>query len=185
MKSPILSAAMLGVAIAAPISTAQPAVQAPAPLANEAATRTHCLSLAEDYLRRDKAELRESIDASMAPTIAAVEAEASKAGIGGRSWQESGVPSMGEQMRAQLMRGVDRILDRLRQSPPLDQEYVSTQRLGSSFVRHTHVLRFEDEGWRLDCTYYRAKNGWKPRVALPSSETMGDVFSPSSTSGPK
>ena len=147
-----------------------------ATLADAPSTRAHCDALAEDYLRGNPAELRERIARGMASTITTLDSEAARH-LPGASADGSGPPSIAQQLQAQLMRGVDLILERLRQSPPLDQERVGTERLGSAFIRHTHVLRFEKEGWRLDCTYYRGKDGWLPRPALPSSETMGDVFS--------
>jgi hypothetical protein len=170
------SLALLILVIPSTVALASGAGKA-ATLRDEAATRTHCARLAEDFLHAERDALRAKIEAGMAPMIADFEEEAARISRDTAGWATSGVPSLGEQMRVQMMRSVDFILDRLRRSSPLDQEYVSTQRLGTSFVRHTHVLRFEKEGWRLDCTYYRGKDGWHPRPALPSSETIGDVFS--------
>jgi len=43
---------------------------------------------------------------------------------------------------------------------PLGYELVSTERIGTSFVRFIYLQKFEKHALRWEFTYYRPKDGW-------------------------
>ena len=42
----------------------------------------------------------------------------------------------------------------------LGADFVSTQTVGNSFVRHTYLIKFEKHAIRYMCTFYKPKNKW-------------------------
>lgn len=172
------TALSLALMISAPAWSEAPPSHVPL-LADEAATRRHCSELAELYLRGDESVLREQFDSMMAPALALTQQEVEMAGANANRGLPIPMESLVAMARDELGRQFQNVITRLRRSPAIDQEYVATERFGSAALRHAHLLRFEEQGWRLDCAYYRGKDGWIVRPALPQAEFMGGLFTTS------
>lgn len=39
-------------------------------------------------------------------------------------------------------------------------DFISTERMGNSFLRHTFIRKFENHALRFVCTFYQPKNTW-------------------------
>lgn len=138
--------------------------------ADEASTREHCAALAEGLLRGNEEEVVRSFQAAFDQVPQGLREEAAAMD------EASKISGAAEQIASQLeeaaLQRFTGTLRRMRRSPPIDHEIVRTDRLGRAFVRHVAIARFEKTGVRLDCVFYRGRNGWLLRPWMPVEESQ-------------
>ena len=54
---------------------------------------------------------------------------------------------------------------------PIGIDYIRTQKAGSSFLKHTYIVKYEKHALRYLCVFYKPKNNWLVNSVVWDDET--------------